>query len=54
LGKGIKLEEASAVRMPLVFVSISDKEKLERVNNFIKRIEELDDVHKVYSNLEVQ
>ncbi|MEK7517758.1 MAG: YebC/PmpR family DNA-binding transcriptional regulator [Patescibacteria group bacterium] len=53
LGKGIKIEEASIIRKPLAFISISDTEKLERVNNFIKRIEELDDVQKVYSNLEV-
>ena len=52
LAKGIKLIDASIIRKPLVLVKVSDEEKLGRVLNFISRIEELDDVQKVYSNLE--
>ncbi|MBI2028767.1 MAG: YebC/PmpR family DNA-binding transcriptional regulator [Candidatus Levybacteria bacterium] len=51
LAKGIKIEGASIVRKPLVLIPVSDREKLERIHGFIRKIEELDDVQKVYSNL---
>ena len=49
--KGITPEEVEAIRKPLNPIIISDPEKLERVSNFLNKIEELDDVQKVYSNL---
>lgn len=52
LARGIKLEDASIIRKPLIFMKVVDKEKLERVTNFINKIEDLYDVQKVYSNLE--
>jgi|SRR3989344_1402509 len=52
LARGIKIIDASGARKPLTPMKIADKEKLERVLNFINKIEELDDVQKVYSNLE--
>ena len=54
LEKGIKLEKSSIIRKPLIYASVFDKEKLGRVKNFINRIEELDDVQKIYSNLKEQ
>ncbi|MDP2649530.1 MAG: YebC/PmpR family DNA-binding transcriptional regulator [bacterium] len=51
LAKSIALETVEAIRKPLIPITISDPEKLQRVVNFINKIEELDDVQKVYSNL---
>lgn len=51
LAKGITPEEVEAIRKPLTPIDISDPEKLERVENFLNKLEDLDDVQKVYSNL---
>lgn len=51
LEKGITLQEIQAIRKPLSPVTISDPVKLERIVNFLDKIESLDDVQKVYSNL---
>ena len=49
--KGITPEEAEETREPLVQITISDPAKLERVVNFIDKIESMDDVQKVYTNM---
>jgi YebC/PmpR family DNA-binding regulatory protein len=49
--KGITLETVETIRKPLNPITISEPEKLERVVNFLNKIEGLDDVQKVYSNL---
>jgi len=49
--KGIVVEEAEAIRKPLRLVTIDDREKLEKVLSFLDKLEDLDDVQKVYSNL---
>jgi len=49
--KGITLEAVEAIRKPLNPITISDPEKLKRIVNFLDKIEGLDDVQKVYSNL---
>ncbi|MDZ4228325.1 MAG: YebC/PmpR family DNA-binding transcriptional regulator [Candidatus Levybacteria bacterium] len=49
--KGLVLEVVEAIRKPLVPIVISDPEKLQRIINFLDKIEGLDDVQKVYSNL---
>lgn len=49
--KGITPEVVEAVRRPLAPIVISDPVKLGRVNNFLSKLEGLDDVQKVYSNL---
>lgn len=49
--KGITAEDVEVIRKPLIPIAISDKEKLDKVKNFLDKIEELDDVQKVYSNL---
>jgi transcriptional/translational regulatory protein YebC/TACO1 len=49
--KGIAPEEVEAIRKPLNPITISDPEKLQKVVNFLDKIEDLDDVQKVYSNL---
>lgn len=49
--KGITPEVVEAIRKPLIPIIISDPEKLKRIANFLDKIEGLDDVQKVYSNL---
>lgn len=49
--KGITPEEVEGIRKPTIPIVISDPEKLERVANFLDKLESLDDVQKVYSNL---
>lgn len=49
--KGVNPVEVEAIRKPLNPIVISDPEKLQKVTNFLHKIEELDDVQKVYSNL---
>jgi YebC/PmpR family DNA-binding regulatory protein len=51
IAKGITPVEFEAVRNPLNPIVISDPEKLEKVGNFIDKLEGMDDVQKVYSNL---
>lgn len=51
LEKGITPQEVQSIRKPLNLITVSDPTKLERVVNFLNKIEELDDVQKVYSNL---
>lgn len=49
--KGITALEVKVIRKPLIPIVLTDKEKLDKVTNFLDRIEELDDVQKVYSNM---
>lgn len=49
--KGVTPEEVEAIRKPLNPIAISDPAKLERIIHFLNKLEELDDVQKVYSNL---
>jgi len=49
--KGITPLEAEAVRKPLTPIAISDPAKMGKVVNFLDKIEGLDDVQKVYSNI---
>lgn len=51
IGKGITPESVEVIRKPSMPVTISDEEKLTKVINFIEKLEDLDDVQKVYSNL---
>lgn len=49
--KGITPESVEAIRQPLTPIAVSDPEKLQRVRNFLEKLEGLDDVQKIYSNL---
>ena len=51
INKGIAPEQVEVIRKPLTPIIISDSAKLEKVINFIAKLENLDDVQKVYSNL---
>lgn len=51
--KGIQVVAVELIRKPVVLMPISDKEKLDKTINFLHKLEELDDVQKVYSNLDV-
>jgi YebC/PmpR family DNA-binding regulatory protein len=49
---GVEVVEAELIREPVVTVAIEDQEKLNKIENFINTLEELDDVQKVYTNLQ--
>ncbi len=49
--KGFSITSASLIKKPLVPISIDDSAKRDRVINFLQKLEDLDDVQKVYSNL---
>ncbi|MCL5438745.1 MAG: YebC/PmpR family DNA-binding transcriptional regulator [Patescibacteria group bacterium] len=50
--KGVEIVQSELIRVPTTTVQISDNEILDKINLFIGKIEELDDVQKVYTNLE--
>ncbi len=41
------------IRQPTITVAISDKEKADKVLNLLDKLEELDDVQKVYANFDI-
>ncbi len=49
--KEVQISSTDLIRIPLTMVSLADKEQYDRVINFIHKLEDLDDVQKVYSNL---
>ena len=50
--EGFEIAEAELIRIPTVFVKIEDPDKRAKIESFMESIEELDDVQKVYSNME--
>lgn len=48
----IEVVEADLIREPITPIEITDEEKLNKIENFINALEELDDVQKVYTNLQ--
>ena len=48
----VEILEADLIREPIVKVEIVDDSQLNKISNFVKSLEELDDVLKVYTNLQ--
>ena len=51
---GFGVDSSEIVMKPNIFVEIKDKETIEKVTNFVEKLEEHGDILKVYSNFEVQ
>ena len=51
LEKGLKITEMEIIRKPIQTISIQDEEQRKKTISFLNKLEELDDVQKVYSNL---
>lgn len=49
---GYGVERAQLVYKPTIFVEIKDKEASDKVLDFIRKLEESDDIQKVYTNLQ--
>lgn len=49
---GIEVVEADLIREPVVTVELLEDERLSKIDNFVSALEELDDVLKVYTNLQ--
>lgn len=50
---GFEVESAELIFKPNTLVNISDKETAERVLGFTEKLEDLDDVQKVYANFDI-
>ncbi len=51
--KGIKVESGELVYKPLTPITISEKAVVERVISFLEKMEDLNDVQKVYANVDL-
>lgn len=51
-GKGLKIESAEPINKAKNLVKIDDKEKAEKIINWLETLEDLDDVEKVESNVD--
>lgn len=51
--QGLEVVEAGLIRQPVVMTEITDKSKFDKIEAFLNTLEELDDVQKVYSNMEI-
>lgn len=49
---GVEVLEAELIREPIVTVQVEEQDKLGKIEEFINTLEELDDVQKVYTNLQ--
>jgi len=50
---GLAIIESELSRKPTVTIPITDKELADKIISFAEKLENLDDVHKVYSNFEI-
>jgi YebC/PmpR family DNA-binding regulatory protein len=53
MGESLKVIDAALIRKPLTLTSITDEEKARKALLFLEIIEELDDVQKVYANVDI-
>lgn len=51
LGIGLKVEDVGLVRKPINVLPVSDPAKKQQILDFMHKLEEMDDVQKVYSNI---
>ncbi len=49
----LEILEAGLVRIPIVTMQVTEKDKFEKIASFLNTLEEMDDVQKVYSNMEI-
>lgn len=49
--KGLSILEADLIRRPVSLVSVKDSNLQDKIIDFLNKIEDLDDVQKIYSNL---
>jgi YebC/PmpR family DNA-binding regulatory protein len=52
--QGLSIKEAELLWDPIVINSIADKSDAEKALNFLEKLENLDDVQKVYANFDIQ
>lgn len=52
-GQGLEIEQARVSRKPATVVKITDEKKAEAVLNLVNKLDDLEDVQKVYSNFDI-
>lgn len=50
---GYQISEATLIRKPLTVVTFANEEEAQKIMQFMEHLEELDDVQKVYANIEI-
>ena len=50
--KGVEIAEADLIREAVMTTEVTDSEKLTKLETFVNTLEEMDDVQKVYTNLQ--
>lgn len=53
LKQGVTIKDASLIWKPQLLVALSENSHAERALNFLERLEDLDDVQKVYANVDI-
>ncbi len=53
LGSGMVVKSAELMRKPVTTVALSDIEQARKAINFIEKIEDMDDVQKIYANYDI-
>lgn len=51
--KGLAVKVSELIRQPMVTTTITDVEAAKRITSFIEKLEEMDDVQKVYANFDI-
>ena len=51
---GFRVESQQLVYKPNILVEVKDKESAQKILDFTQKIEELDDVQKVYANFDIE
>lgn len=51
VAKGLRIGDVGLIRKPINLIPVSDSSKKQQILDFIHRLEEMDDVQKVYSNI---
>lgn len=51
--QGVSLIEAGLIRVPLTYIKFSTEQEANKVISLIEKLEEIDDVQKVYTNMDI-
>lgn len=50
---GLEVKEAELIRKPTNFIEVQDKNLAEKIISFMDKVEDMDDVQKIYSNFDI-
>ncbi len=53
ISSGLEVKEAELTRKPTNFIEVQDKNLAEKIISFMDKVEDMDDVQKIYSNFDI-